>query len=301
MININTNIVSISTYSNMNESEKQNFYTNIVESSNKTKKTTRYCTVENPSKQARIPNFLFHQEQGNLTFVAPLKRIDIKKTSLFFLAICDCGEWVILEGNSFRKESQTKCNHCSHQNGNHIKDISGQVYGQLKALYPTNKRGKEGSVIWMCECIECGHKQEVIKYNLRKNGHLCLVCNLTSKGEYLVSQLLKQNNIEFVREKTFENCKYPHSGNSPKFDFYINNQYIVEIDGEHHFAPQKFNSDTTEKEAQERFIKQQIRDNYKNNYCKENNIPLIRIPYFYYNSNGITLEDISLESSKFLV
>ena len=37
----------------------------------------------------------------------------------------------------------------------------------------------------------------------------------------------------------------------------------------------------------------------KNNWCKENNIPIIRIPYTY--QEKITIEDLLLESSNFLL
>ena len=40
-------------------------------------------------------------------------------------------------------------------------------------------------------------------------------------------------------------------------------------------------------------------DNFKNKWCKENNIPLIRIPYTHYNE--LSIKDIMLETSKFIV
>ena len=43
----------------------------------------------------------------------------------------------------------------------------------------------------------------------------------------------------------------------------------------------------------------QERDTYKNQWCKENNIPLIRIPYTHL--NDLCLEDLLLETSKFII
>lgn len=43
----------------------------------------------------------------------------------------------------------------------------------------------------------------------------------------------------------------------------------------------------------------QKRDEYKNNWCKEHHIPLIRIPYTH--KNNLCLEDLLLETSKFVV
>lgn len=92
-------------------------------------------------------------------------------------------------------------------------------------------------------------------------------------------------------EKTFDNCKYPTTGAKPKFDFYIENKYLIEYDGEQHFKDNSFGIQGSLKIQQER-------DKYKNHWCKENNIPLIRIPYTH---KSIILEDILLETSKFIV
>ena len=63
---------------------------------------------------------------------------------------------------------------------------------------------------------------------------------------------------------------------------------LIEFDGEQHYKQEDF------------FWKLEItqhRDNLKNIYAKENNIPLVRIPY--YKRDCITLED--LMGDRFLV
>ena len=297
---MNIEKVSISEYLNMEESSKIKFYRQILDDTPKAQKSTQYKTPEKIAPQAKVPAQFSQQEDGELTFIAPLKRSDKKITSLYFLCVCSCGNWMILESNAYRKKTQIKCSYCSSRNGNHIKDIRNQVFGQMKVLYPTEDRASDKSVYWMCECIDCGHQQKIITTNL-KNGHLCAICGANSKGEYITGKLLKENNISFEKEKTFNNCKYPNSGFYAKFDFWVNNSYIIEIDGEHHYKPSKYGSNVTIEESQKKFLEQQIRDEYKNNWCKEHNIPIIRIPYFYYNINGIKLEDILLESSKFIL
>ena len=52
----------------------------------------------------------------------------------------------------------------------------------------------------------------------------------------------------------------------------------IEYDGEQHFYPVKFGS--TPNEALEKYKKTCLHDEIKNQYCKDNNIPLIRIPYW---------------------
>lgn len=49
----------------------------------------------------------------------------------------------------------------------------------------------------------------------------------------------------------------------------------------------------------EQFAKTQSHDIQKNQWCQENNIPLIRIPYWHYNK--LCLEDLQLETTNFLI
>lgn len=92
-------------------------------------------------------------------------------------------------------------------------------------------------------------------------------------------------NINYEVEKKFCTCK---DQKELPFDFFINNQYLIEYDGEQHFKEDNFfNYDYTHNH-----------DLIKSNWCKENNIPLIRIPYTHYNS--LNLNDLLLETSEFI-
>lgn len=44
---------------------------------------------------------------------------------------------------------------------------------------------------------------------------------------------------------------------------------------------------------------QKEKDNYKNDWCKNNNIPLIRIPYTHL--KDLCIEDLLLETSTFII
>lgn len=81
-------------------------------------------------------------------------------------------------------------------------------------------------------------------------------------------QLLKKENISFVREKTYQDLAQGRF----RFDFYlIDYKVLVEIDGEQHFKPIY---------GRQNFIKGQEHDRRKNSYCLANNIILYRIPYW---------------------
>jgi hypothetical protein len=108
---------------------------------------------------------------------------------------------------------------------------------------------------------------------------------------------LKQNNLSFIKEKTFNTCIFPNTNYFAKFDFYIDNKYLIEYDGEQHFYPMSFGSQ--KETGTEKLLKTQERDKFKNQWCKDNNIPLIRIPYTHY--NNLCIEDLKLETSKFII
>ena len=70
-------------------------------------------------------------------------------------------------------------------------------------------------------------------------------------------------------------------------------QWFIKFDGEQHFKDNShflWNSTDNLEDIQKR-------DNIKNNYCKQNGLSLIRIPYTHKN---IKLEDLILSSSTYL-
>ena len=72
------------------------------------------------------------------------------------------------------------------------------------------------------------------------------------------------------------------------FDFYLPDYNIcIEYDGELHYKSIDFYG------GEEELMKQQNRDNIKTQYCKDNNITLIRIPYWDLNNiNKILSENL---------
>ncbi len=49
------------------------------------------------------------------------------------------------------------------------RDLTGQRFGRLTALYPTDKRSSSGGKVWHCRC-DCGNECDVAASSL-KNGH----------------------------------------------------------------------------------------------------------------------------------
>ena len=112
--------------------------------------------------------------------------------------------------------------------------------------------------------------------------------NSISKGEDRIEELLKNNNIPYQKNFIFKNCIYKKE---LPFDFAIFNgnhelKCLIEYDGEQHFRYiQHWHKD------EEGFKAQQLRDSIKTNFCKINNIKLIRIPYTDYNNIELILKN----------
>jgi very-short-patch-repair endonuclease len=102
------------------------------------------------------------------------------------------------------------------------------------------------------------------------NGQGCPICK-ESKGEILIREYLEKYKINYKSQFKFKDCK--HKRKLP-FDFYLPEYKIcIEYDGIQHYKPIDYFGGESE------LNNTKIRDNIKNNYCKNNNINLIRIKY----------------------
>jgi hypothetical protein len=106
----------------------------------------------------------------------------------------------------------------------------------------------------------------------RANGAGCPYLS-GSRTERLIRDFLTDSNIAFKKEKSFPKCKRK---GLLRFDIYLKEEpLLIEIDGLQHFeAIQHFGGHKSLTETK-------IRDNIKTNFCRNNNIPLLRIPYIY--------------------
>lgn len=100
----------------------------------------------------------------------------------------------------------------------------------------------------------------------------------TSKGEELIINLLKTNQISFEREKSFSDMK--KHGNHLRFDFFIPQKNIaIEFNGEVHYYFIPFFH-----KNKQGFKKRQEYDRYKISYCLSHNIKLYIIPFWEINN-----------------
>ena len=102
------------------------------------------------------------------------------------------------------------------------------------------------------------------------NGSGCPSCR-ESKGEAEISLLLKKYEIDFVKQKKFNGCKYKQL---LPFDFYLQLfNCCIEFDGEQHYKSKTFFG------GEDEFENIKKRDLIKEEYCLKNNINFFRIMY----------------------
>jgi very-short-patch-repair endonuclease len=111
------------------------------------------------------------------------------------------------------------------------------------------------------------------EFSQKVYGHLsgrgCSKCN-QSKGEKFIEQFLVANNIIFLTEHKFLDCK---NIKPLPFDFYLpEHNTCIEFDGKQHYISNEYFK-------HEKFDMRQKRDQIKNEYCLKNNIHLMRIKY----------------------
>lgn len=215
--------------------------------------------------------------------------------SVIWKCICDCGNICYRATSTLTNNSNGHC--CDECNKSNLiffkgKDITNKRFGYCVAIKSTEKR-KYNSVVWECLC-DCGKTFEAPLKRLT-NGQVssCGCKKVLSKGELKIKNLLDEYNIHYTQQQTFEDCRFPDTNHYGFFNFFIDNSYIVEYDGEQHYQEMRF-GDSTEK-----LLKTQEHDIFKNKYCKEHNIPIIRIPYTHYSK--LCIEDLKLKTSNFII
>lgn len=141
--------------------------------------------------------------------------------------------------------------------------IHGNRYNYDNVVY-TNCKSKVN-----IKCLKC--KQT---FSQTAGSHLsgkgCSYCK-QSKGEILIGELLEKNNLIYVAQKKFDDCKYIRT---LIFDFYIERyNLVIENDGKQHYEPIDFYG------GKQGLEMTQTRDSIKNDYCKTKGISMLRIRY----------------------
>lgn len=193
-----------------------------------------------------------------------------------------CGRIWSVTPNSFLRG--TRCYYCYGNLQKTHEQFDNEVYNLVKDEYSvigkyTNNKAKISIRHNMCGCI-----WQISPSNFLR-GKRCPYC-AESKGEQTIRKYLQDEHVEFQQEHTFESL-LSDKGNPLRFDFAVFNynnslMFLIEYDGEFHYSKMYDTHD---------FESQKIHDKRKNQYCKDNNIPLLRIPYWDFDNIEQILEE----------
>lgn len=256
------------------------------------------CSRENGHKKTIKTNKEYKQEVYNLvgdeyTLLEEYKNCGVKIKFRHNCDICDNNEFYMRPTNFLCGSRCPKCFVISitkthEQFYQEIYNLVEDEYTLLSQYINNNEKVRMRHKI-------CNSEYDVTPYNFL-NGKRCPVCNM-SHGEQKIEKYLKNKNITYFRQYKFDNCKNKFS---LPFDFAIFNNdkmyLLIEYDGEQHFRPITFRGMSKE-QAYKNYLLTLKRDNIKNDFCQNNNISLLRIPYWDFNNVELILD---IEFNKYI-
>ena len=187
-----------------------------------------------------------------------------------------CGKGHVFEMVWGDFKSGKRCSKCSGKYRRTNDEFINEVYELVGNEYAFLGEFKSVDIKMKVIHKKCNHEYEVTPYKFLSAGQRCPKCN-ESKGERAIREFLSLNNIEFKQEYSFEDCRneLPLRFDFAVFDF-NNLKMLIEYDGRQHFESEEFYGGKEELEIVKK------RDKIKNNYTKNKNIKLLRIPYTEY-------------------
>lgn len=158
------------------------------------------------------------KKQGKLIFIKPAEK---RNGRIYWWVQCECGNIEKIRADGLK----TSCYKCSNETKAQklkqilAQDLSGQKFGRLTVLYPTEGQNGKG-MHWHCKC-ECGNEIDVIAGSLtsgntkscgclkKENAHFTqLKLNLVGQrfGKLLVVEETKERQYEKVVWKCQCDC-----------------------------------------------------------------------------------------------
>ena len=235
---------------------------------------------------------LINQRFGRLVVI---KKIPSPRSTARWLCRCDCGALTEVDSNHLRSKAIQSCG-CMHKEQlidfnktTKLLDLIGQRFGQLVVISRAENIGKQPA--WVCKC-DCGTiTHPIMGSNLRAGVTTSCGC-LVSKGEAKIRELFNQYSINYKTQITFSDCLSDKLA-PLKFDFGVYNEnnellYLIEYQGIQHYYEVSWTRDN--------LAVRQMRDKLKQEYCKNNNIPLLIIPYTKFQT--LDIDDLIIKELK---
>lgn len=214
-------------------------------------------------------------------YINAVTKVKIKHTT------CDY-EWMVRPNHI--TSTGARCPRCQNKESYNNDDFKKLVSNTTNMEYEFNGNYVNNRIKAEFLHVKCGTSFMESPASFLYSEQRCPSCTVSSmsNGEKKIFDLLDRLRVEFNPQYTFKDCK---SINRLRFDFALMKEQevlgLIEFDGGQHFKPVKWFG------GEKGFQKQKQRDEIKNKYCNENNIPLLRIPFWEYdNIDALTTEFI---------
>lgn len=143
----------------------------------------------------------------------------------FYHCVCDCGGQRLVRSTDLKSGKVRDCG-CEQLKE---KDLTNQRFGHLTALWPTEKRKKNRSVIWHCRC-DCGNELDISR-NYLMSGK-CISCGCEQKcTQDRISNLINLTYVDGTCLERLKNCEKKSSSAVGRRGIYKrkNGRYAVSI------------------------------------------------------------------------
>lgn len=207
-----------------------------------------------------------------------LKILDIDWESHPIMArcLCDCGNEITIVKSDVTSGHTRSCGCLQKESAGDANaiDYSGMVSPSGVLFIRKYRRNEHNQWLWECKCPCCGELFVELPSRVNNGHKTSCGCSTTSSGERMVSKILDDIGVCYVKQYSFLDCTHIYR---LRFDFaiFIDGvlSCLIEYDGEQHDAPIDFFG------GESAFNKQKQRDLIKDNYCLDNSYPLLRIQH----------------------
>ena len=236
------------------------------------KGTTKSCgCMEKESRYGRnhTDESIISLKFGRLTVI---EKSDKKASngSMLWKCQCECGNITYSNSSNLKRGHTTSCGCAKRDFIESLKlDVINKKFGYLTVIKEVHDKSYVRRMV-ECKC-DCGNICICSINDLITNHTSSCGCKFKSKGESLIEIILKELKVDYIPQYRFETCK---NIKPLPFDFYLPNYNIcIEYQGEQHYHPITFWG------GEKGFEKRQKLDKIKSDFCKNNNIKLMCLPY----------------------
>lgn len=204
---------------------------------------------------------------------------------------CICGKIKYVNKYNLKTGRSTNCGCIRKQKlSSKSIDLTNKKFGRLTVIERVLPNSNNNKVRWKCKC-DCGNVITVLANSLMTNHTESCGCIISRYPSKIKKILKEEYNIDSILEYYVDIRNENKDIKYFRFDVFIPKyNTAIEYDGEGHYTPINFSGNVDR--SNDEFIKTKRNDDIKNNYCKNKNIKLFRIPYTEKNNINLIIKEI---------